>query len=139
MLLDRIGAPNVPLSFSDASPSLTPRRFSVDRRHPAPVQLRVLRRFTSTEADPFGQFDKLRFAYDLAYWSEAFFNNRGLFSDYHLCELLPARDGTLVEFIEWREDPKTAYLQLRVVYEEAAERFAGKKISELSELLFEPC
>ena len=44
----------------------------------------------------------------------------------------------MVEFAEWREDPKPAYLRLRAVYEKATERFAGKKTSELVSLLYEP-
>jgi hypothetical protein len=38
-----------------------------------------------------------RAAYDLAEWSEPYFNNRALFSDYYLNERLPDR-------AEWRED-----------------------------------
>jgi len=138
VLLDRLGKAVAPTAISTASPSLTLRRFSVDRRDPSRIQLRVLRRFTWTEADPFGQFDKLRFAYDLAYWSEVFFNNRGLFSDYYLTERLPARDGKFVEFGEWREDPKPAYQRLRAIYDQAAERFSGKKTGELFSILYEP-
>jgi hypothetical protein len=138
VLLDRIGKAITPTAISTASPSMTPRRFSVDRRHPTAVHRRVLRRFTWTETDQFGQFDKLRYAYDLAYWSEAFFNNRGLFSDYYLCERLPSRDGKFVEFSEWREDPKPAYQRLRAIYGEAAEKFAGKKTVELINVLYEP-
>jgi hypothetical protein len=138
VLLDRMGKPISPTSISTASPSLIPRRFSVERRTPTPVHLRVLRRFTWTESDPFGQFDKLRFAYDLAHWSEVFFNNRGLFSDYYLSERLPSRDGKSVEFSEWREDPKPAYQHLRTIYDQPAERFAGKNTSELIEILYKP-
>jgi hypothetical protein len=138
VLLDRIGPAKSATAISAASSSLVQRRFSVDRRHPTPVHRRVLRRFTWTEADPFGQFDKLRFAYDLAHWSEVYFNNRGLFSDYYLCERLPSRDWKLTEFDEWREDPKPAYQRLRAIYEEAIDKFAGKKTSELIELLYEP-
>ena len=50
-------------AIGTAQPVLVQRRFSVDRRHPTAVHLRVLRRFTWTEADAFSQFDKLRFAY----------------------------------------------------------------------------
>ena len=57
VLLDRIGKAITPTAISTASPSMTPRRFSVDRRHPTAVHRRVLRRFTWTETDPFGQFD----------------------------------------------------------------------------------
>jgi len=138
VLLDRLGKAVAPTAISTASPSLALRRFSVERRDPSRVQLRVLRRFTWTETDPFGQFDKLRFAYDLAYWSEVFFNNRGLFSDYYLTERLPSRDGKFVEFDEWREDPKPAYQRLRAIYDQAAERFAGKKTGELLSILYEP-
>src|SRR5262249_27572639 len=56
--------------ISQQGANIVPRRFSVDRRHPTAVHLRVLRRLTWTETDPFGQFDKLRSAYDVAYWSE---------------------------------------------------------------------
>jgi hypothetical protein len=138
VLLDRVGESKSPTAISTAPPSLVQRRFSVDRRKPTPVHLRVLRRFTWTESDPFGQFDKLRFAYDLAHWSEVYFNNRGLFSDYYLRERLPARDGKVVEFAEWREDPKPAYQRLRAIYDEAAVRFPAKKTSELVGLLYEP-
>lgn len=138
VLLDRIGEAKSPTAISIAPISLVQRRFSVDRRRPTAFHLRVLRRFTWTESDPFGQFDKLRFAYDLAHWSEVYFNNRGLFSDYYLRERLPARDGKLVEFDEWREDPKPAYQRLRAIYDQATERFAGKKTSELVGLLYEP-
>jgi hypothetical protein len=138
VLLDRIGPSKSPTAISAATPSLVQRRFSVDRRHPTPIHRRVLRRFTWTESDPFGQFDKLRFAYDLAHWSEVSFNNRGLFSDYYLCERLPSRDGKLTEFDEWREDPKPAYQRLRAIYDEAAELFAGKRTSELIKILYEP-
>jgi hypothetical protein len=48
------------------------------------VALRVLKRFTFTEEDAAYQWEKLRSAYMLAEWSEEFFNNRALFSDYYL-------------------------------------------------------
>jgi hypothetical protein len=139
VLLDReFSEQKGPTSISTAQPLLVQRRFSLDRRHPTPVHLRVLRRFTWTEADPFGQFDKLRFAYDLAHWSEVYFNNRGLFSDYYLTERLRPKDSGDVEFPEWREDPKPAYQGLREIYDRASERFSGKKTSELVELLYRP-
>jgi type I restriction-modification system DNA methylase subunit len=139
ILLDReFSDLKAPTTISTAQPTLVQRRFSVDRRRPTAIHLRVLRRFTWTEADPFGQFDKLRYAYDLAHWSEPYFNNRALFSDYYLRERLPARDGKDVEFPEWREDPKPAYQRLRSIYEDAGERFAGKETSDLVGLLYEP-
>jgi hypothetical protein len=139
ILLDReFSSQEGPTAISAAQPMLIQRRFSLDRRHPTPVHLRVLRRFTWTESDPFGQFDKLRFAYDLAHWSEVYFNNRGLFSDYYLTERLRPNDSGGIDFPEWREDPKPSYQRLRAVYDRASERFAGKKASELVQLLYEP-
>jgi len=139
VLLDReLGDRNRATAISTAQPMLVQRRFSLDRRHPTPVHLRVLRRFTWTEGDPFGQFDKLRFAYDLAHWSEVYFNNRGLFSDYYLTERLRPKGAGEMEFPEWREEPKPAYQRLRAIYDSASERFSGKKTSDLIKLLYEP-
>jgi len=39
--------------------AVRPRVLSVERLKPTPVHLRVLRRFTYTEADPLAQYDKL--------------------------------------------------------------------------------
>ncbi len=85
--------------LSDGAASLRvtvrPRVLSVNRRDPGRVALRVLRRFTFTEVDadgdpdPYAQFDKLSSAFAMAEWSEPFFNNRALFSDYYLNERLP--------------------------------------------------
>jgi len=111
--------------------TIRPRILTVERRKPTPVQLRVLRRFTWTEYDPFLQFEKLRSAYDIADWSEEFFNNRALFSDYYLLNRL--KDDPV-----WIEDPKPCYLGLRDLYRDAAARFAGKKKDLLKEELFEP-
>src|SRR2546429_3591865 len=68
---------------------IRPRVLSVNRRNPDEVALRVLRRFSYTESDTFAQYDKLLSAYDVADWSEPFFNNRALFSDYYLKQRLP--------------------------------------------------
>src|SRR5207245_11710147 len=70
--------------------SIRPRILSVNRRNPDEVALRVLRRFSYTESDTFAQYDKLLSAYDVADWSEPFFNNRALFSDYYLTTRLPS-------------------------------------------------
>ena len=66
-----------------------PRILTVYRRNPDEVALRVLRRFTYTESDTIAQYEKLLSAYDVADWSEPFFNNRALFSDYYLTTRLP--------------------------------------------------
>src|SRR5262249_12393591 len=61
---------------------------AVNRLNPELVKLRVLKRFTFTEEDSDYQWDKLRSAYVLAEWSEEYFNNRALFSDYYLKQRL---------------------------------------------------
>jgi hypothetical protein len=70
------------------------------------------------------------FAYSVADWSEEFFNNRALFSDYYLSHRLPERP-------EWAEDPKPAYLQLRKLYQTATARLAGKEKHFLQQELLE--
>ena len=86
-----------------------PRTLSVRRRNPGLVDLRVLRRLTYTEKDAEAQYAKLQSAYTVAEWSEPYFNNRGLFSDYFLNQRLPGLS-------EWHDDPKPAYQQLRQLY-----------------------
>ena len=98
------GAPASPMTARQVS--VRPRILTVNRRNPSQVQLRVLRRFTYTELDSDAQYDKLLSAYAVAEWSEPFFNNRALFSDYYLNKRLP-------ELAEWRERPEEAYHRLR--------------------------
>ncbi len=84
---------NPPETFGLPSASkqvgVRPRILTVNRRNPDEVALRVLHRFSYTESDTFAQYDKLLSAYDVADWSEPFFNNRALFSDYYLTTRLP--------------------------------------------------
>ena len=108
-----------------------PRSLTVDRRKPSRIHVRVLRRFTYTEADPYFQYDKLLSAYDTADWSEEHFNNRALFSGYYLLERLRERP-------EWAEDPKPAYRALRDLYLEAHSRLANKPEQHLRSALLEP-
>lgn len=117
--------------ISQKQVGVRPRVLTVDRRKPTRIQLRVLRRFTWTEVDPFAQYDKLLSAYTVADWSEEYFHNRALFSDYYLLERLRERP-------EWTEDPKSAYQQLRQLYEGATSRFAGKEENTLRQELLEP-
>ncbi len=86
--------------------AIRPRVLTVNRRDPTQVQLRVLRRFTYTEADSDAQYDKLLSAYTVADWSEPLYNNRALFSDYYLNERLP-------ELSVWSERPEEVYHRLR--------------------------
>ena len=107
------------------------RPLTVERRKPQRVHLRVLRRFTYTETDPLAQYDKLLSAYAIADWSEEFFNNRALFSDYYLLERLRDRP-------EWTEDPKPAYTAMRQVMQGASGKFAGQPEEQLRQGLLEP-
>lgn len=111
--------------------SIRPRVLTVERRNPGRAHLRVLRRFTWTESDPFAQYDKLLSAYAVADWSEEFFNNRALFSDYYLLERVPST-------AEWKEDPKPCYRQLQGLYQGGISKFAGKGEELLRRELLEP-
>src|SRR5206468_2518669 len=111
--------------------SRRPRVLTVNRRNATPVQLRVLRRFTWTEPDPFAQYDKLVSAYSVADWSEDYFNNHALFSDYYLKERLP-------EEPQWREQSKPAYIALKSLYRAAPSQFAQADFPGLVRQLFEP-
>ncbi len=68
----------------DRKPTIRPIPLTVNRQNPDSVALRVLKRFTFTEADSDYQWTKIKLAYRLAEWSEEYFNNRALFSNYYL-------------------------------------------------------
>ncbi len=80
--------------------TIRPIPLTLNRLNPEPVALRVLKRFTFTEEDAAYQWEKLRSAYMLAEWSEEYFNNRALFSDYYLNHRLT--DPKITP--EWAED-----------------------------------
>ncbi|MGH8068048.1 MAG: Eco57I restriction-modification methylase domain-containing protein [Candidatus Entotheonellia bacterium] len=80
--------------------AIRPIPLAVKRLRPEPIALRVLKRFTFTEEDSDYQWEKLRSAYMLAEWSEEYFNNRALFSDYYLNKRLT--DPKITP--EWNED-----------------------------------
>ena len=101
-----------------------PRVLTVNRRHPDDVALRVLRRFSYTESDTIAQYEKLLSAYDVADWSEPFFNNRALFSDYYLITRLP-------DSPEWKNPTEAAamtraFRELRELYADVRETFSNQ-------------
>lgn len=104
--------------------TLRPRVVSIERQNPGRIHLRLLRRLTYTESAPEFQFEKLRSAFDMAEWSEEFFNNRGLFSDYYLIERVPKTEA-------WKDDPKPAHRRLGELLNKASERWAGKPKTEI--------
>jgi hypothetical protein len=91
ILLDPVLTERAQTGIMPAYAHLRPRVLTVERRNPSAVDRRVLKRFSYTEIDPFYQWDKLRSAFSVAEWTEPFFNNRALFSDYYLNERLPSR------------------------------------------------
>ena len=112
VLLERLLPEETASPFLTKQVTVRPRILTVDRPKPTQVQLRVLRRFTYTEADSDAQFDKLLSAYAVADWSEPLFNNRALFSDYYLKERLP-------ELNQWAQRPEATYHQLRQLLADA--------------------
>ena len=111
--------------------AVRPRILTVNRRDPSQVQLRVLRRFTYTEADSDSQYDKLLSAYTIADWSEPLFNNRALFSDYYLNERLP-------DLPEWRERPEEVYHRLRELLGGWHRKASQSKSGMASQFVVEP-
>jgi len=132
VLLERI-EPEVSLSASMGRRQVVvrPRTLTVDRHNPDPVALRVLRRFTYTEADVFAQFEKLLSAYTVAEWSEPLFNNRALFSDYYLKVRL--RDSR-----EWQEDPVSIFRDAQGLMAETRQRLVGQPEAVTRAQLLEP-
>ncbi len=113
-----------------------PRVLTVNRLKPDAVALRVLRRFSYTESDSFAQEDKLLSAYEVAAWSEPYFNNRALFSDYYLVQRLP-------ESQPWNDPAEAAamtraYHDLRDLYADARETFANQPAAVARAKLLHP-
>jgi hypothetical protein len=136
VLVESLPAPQTPEGgIAKPQVKVRSRVLSVDRRKPSRVQLRVLRRFTWTESDPFAQYEKLVAAYGVAYWSEDHFNNRALFSDYFLRERLTDSSH---DFPEWGEDAKPAYRRLREIYEGARGHVQGGQREALRTRLIQP-
>jgi hypothetical protein len=113
-----------------------PRILTVNRRNPNEVALRVLRRFSYTESDTIAQYEKLLSAYDVADWSEPFFNNRALFSDYYLTTRLP-------DSPEWKSAAGAgamtrAFRDLRELYADVRETFSNQPEEVVRVRLLEP-
>src|SRR2546421_10104182 len=113
-----------------------PRILTVYRRNPDDIALRVLRRFSYTESDTIAQYEKLLSAYDVADWSEPFFNNRALFSDYYLTTRLP-------DSPEWKSAAEAgamtrAFRHLRELYADVRETFSNQPEEMVRARLLEP-
>lgn len=131
VLIERILPDDKTEGIGTKQASIRPRILTVDRLKPTRVDLRVLRRFSYTEVDPIAQYEKLQAAYVVADWSEEFFNNRALFSDYYLLERL--RDEP-----EWRENIKPSYTRFREIYQDAKSVWSGKSEQEFRKGFLNP-
>src|SRR5256884_1326583 len=115
---------------------LRPRILTVYRRNPDDLALGVLRRFSYAESDAIAQYEKLLSAYDVADWSEPFFNNRALFSDYDLTTRLP-------DSPEWQNASEagamtSAFRHLRELYADVRETFSNQPEEVVRARLLEP-
>jgi hypothetical protein len=114
--------------------SIRPIPLTVNRLNPDPIALRVLKRFTFTEEDAAYQWEKLRSAYMLAEWTEEYFNNRALFSDYYLKERLTDEQITP----EWREDVKRIGREIFRHLTTARKNYTRQTEAVIRKGLFEP-
>lgn len=109
---------------------VVPKTISVNRRVPTRLDLRILRRFTWTCQDGLEQFDKLRSVFDAATYTGKYFQNRGLFSDYFLCERL--RDNN------WSANPSEIFAHVRDLMADAPKRWSEKEKDVVRKELFAP-
>ena len=114
--------------------AIRPIPLTVNRLHPDPVALRVLKRFTFTEEDAAYQWEKLRSAYMLAEWSEEYFNNRALFSDYYLKERLTDPKITPA----WDEDVRPAGREIYKHIVTARKNYTRQTEDVICKGLYEP-
>jgi len=113
---------------------IRPIPLNINRRNPEPVKLRVLKRFSFTEEDSAYQWEKLRSAYMLAEWSEEYFNNRALFSDYYLKERLT--DTRLTP--EWDENVRPVGIEAYKHIIKARKNFSRQSEATIRKGLYEP-
>jgi hypothetical protein len=106
------------------------------------VTLRVLKNLDwPAERDIFAQCRRLKGAFDLADWSEEFFNNHSLFSDHFLLDL--KEDEAQVWQATTQPGPEQrafdeAFRELRRLYEDAREELRGRPVEECRRKLIEP-
>ena len=113
---------------------IRPIPLTVNRLNPDPVAVRVLKRFSFTEVDSAYQWDKLRSAYVLAEWSEEYFNNRALFSDYYLRQRLT--DPKLTP--EWNENVRPIGQHLHRLLANARQTYTGQPLTTIQRGLYTP-
>ena len=114
--------------------AIRPIPLTVNRLHPDSLALRVLKRFTFTEQDAAYQWEKLRSAYMLAEWSEEYFNNRALFSDYYLKERLT--DPKITP--QWDEDVRPVGREIYKHIVTARQTYTRQTKAVICKELYEP-
>ncbi|GHO65549.1 hypothetical protein KSC_044410 [Ktedonobacter sp. SOSP1-52] len=117
------------------------RLLSIKRSNPSHVVRRVLNRFRwPTNRSVATQCEILSSAYDVAEWSEEYFNNRALFSDHYLTTNVPAQDEWLDSRNNMREANHltAAYQGLRRRYDDAADTFFEQPSGAMRKQLIEP-
>ncbi|ABX05178.1 hypothetical protein Haur_2540 [Herpetosiphon aurantiacus DSM 785] len=113
---------------------LRPVPLTINRLHVSDVALRVLKRFTMTEPDALYQWDKLRSAFVLAEWSEQYFNNRALFSDYYLKHRLT--DAKLNA--EWNEDVLPIGRKINPLLKTARQQLTDQPLATMQKQFYAP-
>jgi hypothetical protein len=108
-----------------------PKVYSVQRKAPSRLDLRILRRLTFTQRDGLDQFDKLRSVFEAAVFTGEYYQNRALFADHYL-------NTRLQESAAWAESPDAAFSAVRGLLADARERLAGKGEAVTRKELIEP-
>jgi type I restriction-modification system DNA methylase subunit len=102
---------------------VVPRVLSVKRRSPDRKEMRLLRRLQYTEQDPWAQYAKLVSAFSMIGWTEEFYINRALFSDYVL-------NNRLRNTPDWQDNPSAVFKEFTKICYKAGTYHSEKKDSE---------
>ena len=113
---------------------MRPIPLSINRQQPTRLAIRVMQRLSVTEDDPDYQWDKIRSAFSLVEWSEEYFNNRALFSDYYLNQRVT--DGKLTP--EWNEDVAQVGRNVFSIIGRARNAFSGKPFATMQTSVYQP-
>lgn len=102
---------------------VVPRVLSVKRHSPDRKEMRLLRRMHYTEQDPWAQYAKLVSAFSMIGWTEEFYINRALFSDYVL-------NNRLRSTPDWKDNPSIVFREFTKICYKAGTYHSEKKDSE---------
>ncbi|XSG77558.1 Eco57I restriction-modification methylase domain-containing protein [Herpetosiphon llansteffanensis] len=111
-----------------------PVPLTIKRTMVSDAELRVLKRFTMSEPDALYQWDKLRSAFVLAEWSEEYFNNRALFSDYYLKQRLT--DPKLNS--EWANDVLPIGRKINPLLKTARKQLTNQPLASMQKQFYAP-